>query len=82
MPAALSLNTTGTINFVHPSTTDVSWVAYVPEMKVTGATNDPKLIVDVTVTDKDGNKVYYTFDRDQITRKWKMEVEGCIECRA
>ena len=79
VPAALSLNTTGTINFVHPSTTDVSWVAYVPEMKVTGATNDPKLIVDVTVTDKDGNKVYYTFDRDQITRKWKWKDASNVE---
>ena len=79
VPTALSLNTTGTINFVHPSTTDVSWVAYVPEMKVTGATNDPKLIVDVTVTDKDGNKVYYTFDRDQITRKWKWKDASNVE---
>lgn len=68
VPAALSLNTTGTINFVHPSTTDASWVAYVPEMKVTGATTDPALIVDVTVTDTDGNKVYYTFERDKIRR--------------
>ena len=68
VPAALSLNTTGTINFVHPSTTDVSWVAYVPEMKVTGATTDPALIVDVTVTDTDDNKVYYTFERDKIRR--------------
>lgn len=69
VPAALSLNTTGTINFVHPSTTDASWVAYVPEMKVTGATTDPALIVDVTVTDTDGNEVYYTFERDKICRK-------------
>ncbi len=68
VPTALSLNTTGTINFVHPSTTDVSWVAYVPEMKVTGATTDPALIVDVTVTDTDDNKVYYTFERDKIRR--------------
>ena len=68
VPTALSLNTTGTINFVHPSTTDASWVAYVPEMKVTGATTDPALIVDVTVTDTDGNKVYYTFERDKIRR--------------
>lgn len=68
VPAALSLNTTGTINFVHPSTTDASWVAYVPEMKVTGATTDPALIVDVTVTDTDGKKVYYTFERDKIRR--------------
>lgn len=69
VPAALSLNTTGTINFVHPSTTDASWVAYVPEMKVTGATTDPALIVDVTVTDTAGNEVYYTFERDKIRRK-------------
>ena len=69
VPAALSLNTTGTINFVHPSATDASWVAYVPEMKVTGATTDPALIVDVTVTDTDDNKVYYTFERDKIRRK-------------
>lgn len=68
VPAALSLNTTGTINFVHPSTTDASWVAYVPEMKVTGATTDPALIVDVTVTDTAGNEVYYTFERDKIRR--------------
>lgn len=68
VPAALSLNTTRTINFVHPSTTDASWVAYVPEMKVTGATTDPALIVDVTVTDTDGNEVYYTFERDKIRR--------------
>lgn len=76
VPAALSLNTTGTINFVHPSTTDASWVAYVPEMKVTGATTDPALIVDVTVTDTDGNEVYYTFERDKITRKWKWDDNG------
>ena len=77
--APLSLNTTDQISFVHPSATDASWVAYVPEMKVTGATNDPKLIVDVTVTDKDGNKVYYTFDRDQITRKWKWKDASNVE---
>ena len=65
----LSRNTTNEITFVHPISGDDSWVAYVPEMKVTGATNDPKLIVDVTVTDKDGNEVYYTFDRDKIHRK-------------
>lgn len=76
VPAALSLNTTGTINFVHPSTTDASWVAYVPEMKVTGATTDPALIVDVTVTETDGSKVYYTFERDKITRKWKWDDNG------
>ena len=75
----LLLNTTDQISFVHPSATDASWVAYVPEMKVTGATNDPKLIVDVTVTDKDGNKVYYTFDRDQITRKWKWKDASNVE---
>lgn len=68
VPAALSPDT-GEITFVHPSATDLSWVAYVPEMKVTGAPTDPKLIVDVTVTDENGNKVYYTFDRDQIRRK-------------
>ena len=39
----------------------------------------PKLIVDVTVTDKDGNKVYYTFDRDQITRKWKWKDASNVE---
>ncbi|MBP3201987.1 MAG: hypothetical protein J6M31_00050 [Bacteroidales bacterium] len=69
VPAALSLNTTGEITFVHPKAGDDSWVAYVPEIKVSGVANDPKLMVDVTVTDKDGNKVYYTFDRDRI-RRW------------
>ena len=69
VPASLSLNTSDEITFVHPSATDPSWVAYVPEMKVTGALTDPKLIVDVKVTDKNGNVVEYTFDRDQIRRK-------------
>ena len=56
------------IAFMHPSATDKSWVAYAPELAVSGAANDPYLIVEVRVTDKDGNEVYFVFERDKIVR--------------
>lgn len=56
------------IEFVHPSATDNSWVAYVPEMKVSGADDDPYLIVEVQVIDKDGNVTDFVFERDKIVR--------------
>lgn len=56
------------IEFVNPSATDKSWVAYVPELTVSGAANDPYLIVKVRVTDKDGNVVDFVFERDKIVR--------------
>ncbi len=64
------------IEFVHPSATDKSWVAYVPELKVSGADDDPYLIVEAWVTDKTGAIVKYTFERDQITRTWKWDDNG------
>lgn len=68
------------VEFIHPKATDNSWVAYVPDQKVKGDKpsapvgdpyTDPYLIVDVKVTDKGGKVVEFTFERDQITRKWK-----------
>lgn len=56
------------IAFVHPSATDKSWVAYVPELKVSGSDHDPYLIVEVQVTDEDGNVVNFVFERDKIVR--------------
>ena len=56
------------IEFVHPSATDKSWVAYVPELKVSGTDNDPYLIVEMRMTDKDGNVTDFVFERDKIVR--------------
>ena len=56
------------VAFVHPSATDESWVAYVPELKVSGANEDPYLIVEVQVIDKDGAVVDFVFERDKIVR--------------
>ena len=55
--------------FVHPASGDKSWVAYVPEMAVSGSDDDPYLIVDVSVTDKDGKVVKFVFERDKVVRK-------------
>lgn len=55
--------------FVHPASGDKSWVAYVPEMAVNGSDNDPYMIVDVSVTDKDGKVVKFVFERDKVVRK-------------
>lgn len=54
--------------FVHPASGDKSWVAYVPEMAVNGSDDDPYLIVEVQVTDEDGNVVNFVFERDKIVR--------------
>ncbi|MBQ7622596.1 MAG: hypothetical protein IJS66_02520 [Bacteroidales bacterium] len=60
---------TGNVEFVHPASGDKSWVAYVPEMAVSGSDNDPYMIVDVRVTDKDGKVVEFVFERDKVVRK-------------
>ncbi len=57
------------IAFMHPSATDKSWVAYAPELAVNGSDNDPYMIVEVRVTDKDGKVVEFVFERDKVVRK-------------
>jgi len=56
------------IEFVHPSAMDKSWVAYVPELKVSGADDDPYLIVEMRMTGEDGAVTDFVFERDKIVR--------------
>ncbi len=67
--------------FVQLMDGDKSWVAYVPEQQTlknpaADPYKDPYLIVEAWVTDKTGAIVKYTFERDQITRKWKWDDNG------
>ena len=69
------------LEFVQLTDGDKSWVAYVPEQQTlknpaADPYKDPYLIVEAWVTDKTDAIVKYTFERDQITRKWKWDDNG------
>lgn len=90
----LALQTTqGDLEFVRPKgdpteSGDFSWVAYVPEQRMTDNPTantpyiDPYLIVEVTVTERDAahkEKVTkLTFERDTITREWTW-MDGSVK---